>query len=267
MYNNLGVCLRSKNLVDQAERAFKNGVKIFKKNKQRFVTDDQLKIFYNLARLSIDKGDSATLHQVSDYLLAIIPENAYAMYFKGAAFSLTDNFEEAKGFFEKSLALNKNIPELYPDYAFILETVTKDYQGAIKLLQGALKAGYGSLHLDNNLAFAYIQNGELNEAEKILAKYEANEVSGVLLATKGLLEIRKAKLEEGTELYRQAFEKLSGRNLKVARQILHCEIALYWLKKQNPKKADEELFQAKLLPKTYVSKYIAEIQALINKQL
>lgn len=57
----------------------------------------------------------------------------------------------------------------------------------------------------NNLAFALLEQGRTDEAERVLAVAVPDEVSAVALtATHGLLEIKKGDLEGGRRLYQQA---------------------------------------------------------------
>lgn len=264
LFNNLGVCFMLKNNIEQAEREFKKAIDLFTKSNQRIIFGDQLKPFYNLGRVAINKQDDETVSKVADVLLKLNPTDAYALYLKGASFLLAENYSKAKEFFEKSLEITKNIPEIYPDYAFILDTIDRDYKSAIKLLNGALKEGYKSSYIDNDLAFAYIQDNQLEEAEKILKKYKTDDIIPALLATKGLLEIRKGDLDKGTEFYEKCFKLFKTKNLNIAQQILFCERSLYWINKKEIKRAQDELFKAKVLPISYINSYISDIQKKID---
>lgn len=253
LYNNLGVCFNMLQLNDKAEQYFIKAVSVFKGRNLKLIRLDQLISFYNLARLAIDKGDTDTLDKISKDILTINPNDAFGKYLRGAYYSMLQNFSKAEEMFKEALSIDRKIPELYPDYGFILESINKDLIGAIKLLKEAVGYNFRSPLIDNNLAFAYIKNNELEKAENLLKKYKDENMPGVLFATKGLLEFKKNNLDKANEYYTEAVSKLTGKNSKLANQIWLYERAQFWFNKGNVEKAKEDFELAKTYPRSYIT--------------
>lgn len=91
----------------------------------------------------------------------------------------------------------------------------EDYALSKEFSDAGLLANPNDLRLRNNLAFALIHWGRLEEASKVLTKLnevDATVEEGVILkATKGLLAFRLKQLERGRRLYGEALEKARER--------------------------------------------------------
>ncbi len=93
--------------------------------------------------------------------------------------------------------------------SYVLLEVTRSYSLAIENLHISLRCNPGDSGLLNNLAYAHIQQGELESARGVLAKIPAdnNTVQGQLVAaTCGLLEFRQGNHEIGRQLYLGAID-------------------------------------------------------------
>ena len=264
LYNNLGVCYRILGKIDEAERNFLKAVNLFIERKQRVALYDQLKSFYNLARVAIDKGNLDLLGKVVDNLLRIKPKDPFGLYLQGTYHSLSEDYVKAKEYYEEALSINRQIPELYPDYAFVLEAIEKKYDEAEAVLKEALSYGYRSPNIDNNLAFVYILKNEYKKAEEILSKY-VDHVPSVILATKGFWEFRKGNFEKGDTYYEKACKEFKGKTAKICKQIWFNERANYFIGRGDIEKAEDELRNAKEFPDSYVSSDIIETQEKISQ--
>lgn len=261
LYNNLGYCFKVKNDIESAEKYFSKAVTIFKSKNLKIIAPEQLICFYNLARLAIDKGAKNQVSRIADDLFNIRKDDPFAFYLRGVVENLNDNFQEAKKQFERSLELSDDIPEIYSDYAFILECIDDNPQAAIDFLLKGIQKGFSSMLIDNNLAFAYIRNNNLREAEAILNTYPGDEGAfAMIIATKGFLELRKGNFEEGNEYYRKASTAFKRKSLAILMQIWSYEKALFWIKKNNIEKAKIEILEAEKYPISYVTKDLLKLK-------
>ena len=98
--------------------------------------------------------------------------------------------------------------EPYTHASYVLTTALDDYEQGGKVAKEGLKVKKVDFALQNNLAFAQINNGNTDEAEKTLSKIDGKNLSdrrrAVLKATQGLLAFRKGEFEEGRKLYLEA---------------------------------------------------------------
>jgi len=205
LYNNLGVCYSREKNIDTAISYFQKAIDLCKDQIKRGVIKDSrsLHAFYNRGRMAIQKDDDQTIKEVSQNILSLDSNNAYGFYFEGVFYLKKAEYEKASVSFEKCLSISKEIPELYPDYSFILASINRDYKKAISILEQAIKLGYKNDFIFNNLAFSYIKLGELEKGEKIINENK-NSILPTLLATRGLLEMKKNNLKKGSEYYTKA---------------------------------------------------------------
>lgn len=95
-------------------------------------------------------------------------------------------------------------------FASYVAALGEDFLRAAQLAEVGLRANPDAPVLINNLAYALVEIGELSEAERQLdrthAAVESDEDSAALLATRGLLAIRKGDWAPGAALYRQSID-------------------------------------------------------------
>ena len=101
--------------------------------------------------------------------------------------------------------------------SYIYSEIFDNYSDAERILKQSLKSNPSDRLLKNNLAFVLICQGQLIEAEKILADVDPravdDEFSVTLIATLGLLFFRRGEYQEGTQLYREAIEQFRRKRL------------------------------------------------------
>lgn len=265
LYNNLGVCYSREKNIDTAISFFQKAVDLCKDQINKGIIKDSrsLHAFYNRGRMAIQKDDAPTIKEISQNILSLDPNNAYGFYFEGDFYLKKTEYEKACASFEKALSISKEIPELYPDYSFILASINKDYKKAISILEQAIKLGYKNDFIFNNLAFSYIKSGELEKGEKIINEHK-DSVLPTFIATRGLLEMKKNNLKKGSEYYEKAIESLNDFNKIIASKILEAEIAEYWFRKGNMGLAREHIERAKKFKKTYMDSDVEELEKKLN---
>lgn len=265
VFNNLGHCQRVVGKLSESETCFRTAVEIAKKKikKKGFIDNRSFLAFYNLGRVLIDKGQEKELTEISKEILRMNPKDAFGTYLLGASYMRKGEFEEAAQTFDKSLSLNPMIIEVYPDFSFIILSLFRDYKSAIKLLESALKLNLITPLILNNLAVAYIKNGQNKKAAEILKKITSPDPT--LIATKGLLAFRQDDLEKGNEFYRSCIEKIKPSWKNVATQIWLYEQSLYWFKHNNLEYSKNLLSKSKKIGKSYVWFDIQDLEKEMDK--
>ena len=95
-------------------------------------------------------------------------------------------------------------------------TFQKKYDDAVKILEIGLRANPNEPSFLNNLAYSYAMSGNIDEAVKILhspflnSPYIKNDTRICVMATKGLCEFRKGRIDEGRILYKAAISMAKG---------------------------------------------------------
>ena len=101
--------------------------------------------------------------------------------------------------------------------SFVAAVALTDYSATKKFAERSLVANPRDAILLNNLAFAQINLGELDDAENTLSRLKtsnAQEIGPTITATRGLLQFRKGNVDSGRMLYGDAIEKAKAKNDK-----------------------------------------------------
>ncbi|MCF7898889.1 MAG: tetratricopeptide repeat protein [Candidatus Pacebacteria bacterium] len=267
LYNNLGVCYlrEGESSINMADSYFRKAAAIFSDEIKKGVIKDirSLNAFYNIGRIAVTRHDLSTVKEMSRVILELDPGNAYGFYFEANYWNQNEDYDGAISFYEKALSITKEVPEIYPEYSFVLTSIKRNHKKTIEILNEAIDLGYKSNFVINNLAVAYIKLGDLKKASELLEKSNNPEFIP-FFATKGLLEIRKGNLEKGKKYYEDAIDLFKGVNKKLASQILFYETSLYWFNKKQKGKALENLNEAKAYGKTYMETDIKELEDKIG---
>lgn len=268
LYNNLGVCYSKEKNISVAINYFDKAINLCKEQIKKGVLKDSrsLQAFYNRGRMAIRSKDTFKIKEISENILLLDTNNAYGYYFEGSYFLKNEEYDKAIISFEKAISIDKKIPEIYPEYSFLLSSIKKEYEKAIIFLNQAIELGYNDDSIFNNLAFSYIKSGNINEGEKIINQHKES-ILPPFIATKGLLEIRKNNLKKGIEYYKEAIALLSGFDKTVASKILEIEVAGYWIRKGNINLAKEHINKANAFEKTYIDQDLIDLENIISSQL
>jgi tetratricopeptide (TPR) repeat protein len=111
--------------------------------------------------------------------------------------------------------------------SYIASSVLEDHRAAIEITRRSLVPNPYDPILCNNLAFALLSLGEVQEAELVLEKADTSKSTpfdlACLRATQGMLRFRKGRIEEGRALYRES--------LNIAKQtknaVLHADAMIH----------------------------------------
>lgn len=260
LYNNLGYCLFKTGNISEGEKYLNKSVKIFsRKNTKGYPIDPRSFLaFYNLGRIAIQKSDSDKILELVEKITAFNKDDAFADYLMGAESMLKKDYAAAKKFYIKALKKTPNIPELYIDLSFIYESIENNYTEAIQLLELSIKRGGSGFLTFNNLAYAYIENGEIEKAEKILNSFEES-VSPLILTNKGIIAFRKGYYRRGESYFKKAVPKFDGDLKVVAEQYWLLEKIQYYVRKNKLAEAKELFTNLVELKGTYLDQKIESL--------
>ena len=92
--------------------------------------------------------------------------------------------------------------------SYVASSILEDYRAAAEISERSLLPNPTDPILLNNLAFAYANLDQLNDAQAALDKVDKRKATGYdlicLTATQGLVYYRQGRVEDGRNLYRQA---------------------------------------------------------------
>lgn len=246
LLNNLGVCYVKRGDSDKAKECFTKAIGCFEANlvKPNFVADTRsINPYGNLMGLADATGDNDLVDSTAKRLLAIDPKNAMALYFRGVAQQKYKHYDFAKKCYLESIELLPSIVDPYINLAFIYETIDADYKSAINLLERAPFTEVDSPFFVNNLAYAYIKNGDISKAKSLLSKTKMKG-NPSLDATKGLLELYEDNFKKAEAYYKKAIDNISYNQKDFAQQVWLYEQAYYWVKNENYTEANQSLDKA-----------------------
>lgn len=102
--------------------------------------------------------------------------------------------------------------------SYLVVTILEDYKEAERLLRDALKANHSDPTLLNNLAFAYANEGRVDQAEETLARICPGDRTGitevVIVATRGFMQFRRGLPDIGRKLYNEAIQRAAKLSIK-----------------------------------------------------
>lgn len=248
LLNNLGYCYHRTAKTAEARSYYLASISIVKKRLalegSRGTTRQDPRIlnpFTNLGRLCLDMRDIATTEQMYKEILRIDQSHPDAFFLKGAVESMKHSYEASKESLRQAidLGLTTSLADAYAGLSYIYEEVEQDYKTAIILLREALGRDIDRSIIDNNLAYALIKNGELDEASKILQGTTSQHAS--LQATTGLLAFARGDFDKGDALYRKAIQLLPPNEKSYAKSKWLYEKAYYQLESGHPAQAKKLL--------------------------
>lgn len=258
--NNIGTGYIKLSNAIAARKYYLKGVAVYKQKFFKQNIQNSVQLFYNLGRLAVDNKEILLIEELTEDILKLDPDNDFSKYLKWSIDLINENYSNAQKLFEELINKNVDIPELYIAYSFILSSIDKDFDKSINILESAMKKGFTHILIDNNLAFSYINKGDFEKANEILSKYN-DEMPTIILATKGLLEIRLGNIDVGEKFYDQAIEKIKDTNLnKLLKQILSFEKAKYYYKQVDINISKKLLNKAIGYGKTYLNPDIMNLQ-------
>jgi len=262
LYNNLGVCFEGLIDIKSALKNYKRAAELYAtigaaENDKRYHNG-----FYNLMRILQAEGEFSTLEPVAKMLLKLSPGNLLATYYLGSARIYLKRYMSAKELLEEVVSRDKTLRNAHVDLSFLLDSITHEYKLAIDLLEGFInRNGIVEERIANNLAFAYIKDGQISKAKAIL-RNDAFQTP-ITIATRGLLEYYGGDYEQGNKYYSEAIEAAGERGKVDAEQTWKYEQAAYWYRKKDYSMSEKFIKDAIKLGKD--SFLYADIVELENK--
>jgi len=223
-----------------------------------------LNAYYNLGRVLNGERDNNLTDQIGKEIIHLDGPNARGYYFRGAAAIREKKFVFAKAELEKAFDLKPDFVDPYIDLGFYYESIEHNYDKAVYVLQTADEKGLQHPLVANNLAYAYIKQGSLDKAQRILqTKLE----HPALLATRGLFQMHKGNVKEGNDLYKKAIDTLKSERAKdEAKQAWHYELADYYRNQGMVQQAEDELRVAMgVNVQTYIEQDIKVLMAELKE--
>ena len=245
LFNNLGACYEHLGDLDAALENYQKAVKLTLGIKERLPAYDDpraLNGFHNLCRLLQKENNFPLLEAVAKHLLTFQPNSPAGFYYLGGARIQLKKHQAARAALEKSIAIEDGVAAPYIDLSFLLECILHEYSDAVQLLETAMEKGLHDEYIINNLAFAYVKNRQVDDAERLL---DFKETYPNTTATRGLVEFYKGNFEAGNKLYRQALNGIKEGKKDEAKQIWHYEQAAFWFRQDDLDKTMKYLDQAK----------------------
>ena len=174
--------------------------------------------------------------------------------------SIADAISNLEIFLQK----NQHFPPAYCLLSTIYSEFTREYDKAIRLNEQAIASLPNNLSIINNLAYSYLMNDNIREAELILNRVRDISKNIYIYATTGLLEIKKGHIEEGRRLYNLAAEIAPNETLRnLALQKKNLELGKFYLKETQLERARELLYKATTIGVNN-SQYAIQANELLN---
>ncbi|MEI6832021.1 MAG: tetratricopeptide repeat protein [Candidatus Omnitrophota bacterium] len=253
--NNLGFCFMVDGDIRKAESYLNRSYLLSKRLWQLIKNPLAL---YNVGRIALIKKNLVKLRETADEILYYFPDDQFGVYLIAASFTVERKYKEAKDLLYKIIEKQSNISEAYSDLGFILSSIDRNYNEAVRVMNIALERKIASALTINNMAYSLAKMDKLKEAEQLLAIIKQPSLP-VYFATKGLIAIRGGFLQRGIMLYYKTIRSLSDEYSKtVAKQLLSLEKANYYIKRNEISKAKYSLNYAVKLGNTYVNDEIEE---------
>lgn len=171
-------------------------------------------------------------------------------------------------FMKQFLMVNKTFLPAYTFLSYIYSEYLQDYKKAIALNLKAFEYLPNNKAIINNLAYSYLMNNEVNNADIILRKVEENINDVFQNATRGLLNIKKGNIEEGTRLYNLAAKFAREQPLPGdVIQKKHLELARHYFSHDQKNRALDNLkkvFSAMKGKDTIFAKQAQKLQEIIG---
>jgi Flp pilus assembly protein TadD len=237
LLNDIGCCYESKGERVKADRFFREAIDICE-------TRGYLP-FLNLAvQLHKDKSD-VEARAILQRAIQLFP-NEWKLAFTLAGIEEQNNNQTAALHLgEHAIRLRGAPPEAFAYVGWLLSDWFGDFRKAEAILEAARKQFPKDKLVGNNLAYVHLMLGEVDRAAEVLSKFQAEDRDVFLIATNGLLALKKGNEDKAREMYLRASKIATGiGNSALSRGVLqkmHLEFARHFLENGQVEQATEEL--------------------------
>jgi len=260
LHNNIGVIYHT---MRDFEKAKENYLTCIEKNENinHIIVGNIIDLYFDLNNINEAKK------YIDIYRDKFGEKEFYFYYLSRYSFHKVKLSDSIK-FIKQFLMINKTFLPAYTFLSNIYSEYLQDYKKAIELNLKAFEYLPNNKVIINNLAYSYLMNNEVNNADIILREVEENINNVFLNATRGLLNIKKGNIEEGTRLYNLAAkfarEKPSSGDVI---QKKHLELARHYFSHDQKNRALSNLkkvFSAMKGKDTIFAKQAQKLQEIIG---
>jgi tetratricopeptide (TPR) repeat protein len=227
LLNNIGVCFARQRNLEEAALWY---VRAINSNPSQIVTPH-----HNLARVRLLEGNFEAAQNILDASLVFFPGDLDTYVIYSLSLRKRGLYDEAIRELQSLVDVGKVNADIYSNLGSLLADERRDYTSSAEVLREGHTRFPDDLLVSNNLAYTLLMIGDVDAAEKILNSLQKDlivrdrRISATLMATRGLLHLRKGEIQSGIELYSNA-ESLARRIddaelAQTARQKLHLELA------------------------------------------
>jgi tetratricopeptide (TPR) repeat protein len=226
LLNNIGVCYARQRQFDEAISWYTRATV------SNFV---QIVPYHNIARLRIIQGNVEAAGKILETCFVNFPKNLETHVIFSLLLRKKGLCDEAIERLQSLIAAGKVSVGIYSFLGSLLADDRRQYAASLSVLREGHQRFPGSVKIINNLAYSLLMMDDISSAEKLLNSLpkglspESERVDVTVMATRGLLCLRKGDLRTGIDLYRTA-EALARRYHEIelaaiVKQKMHLEVA------------------------------------------
>jgi tetratricopeptide (TPR) repeat protein len=234
--NNIGVCAAMVGDNRESEKWFRQAISLS--------PGTNVSARENLGRILLQTGRVGESAAVLDECRRMFPDSRTATVLWAVCRGEEEDYETAMRFLEAEIERNDGLAEAFMAGGHYLYEMQM-YARSIQVLRTGLERFPDNLFIRNNLAYAHLMQGHVNEGREILGDVSQSINDITMTATVGLLRLREGDIAGAREWYGRASLNAAGKGnaylSRVVRQKMHLELARYFLREGKRNLADIEL--------------------------
>jgi len=255
--NNIGVVHLHMGSMSDAENAFRKSLEA--SDQRHPVT------YFNLTKMLTDVGRREEAEKLIEEYITAVPDDTTPLILLALNYINDAKYEKSREVLTGILLRDPDSRSAHMLMSLLNCEVFEDYDSAIEMLRQELTKNKADQAIKNDLAYAYLGKGLIDEASGILGSVDWDKAIFPLYATRGLLQISKGNLKEGIRLYNVAVSKASGNELKnLIRQKRGIEVSRYFFMKGKRNESLQQLHSV-LSTKTATKLYLDQARRLLQQ--
>lgn len=255
--NNIGVVHLHMGSMSDAENAFRKSLEA--SDQRHPVT------YFNLTKMLTDLGRREEAEKLIEEYITAVPDDTTPLILLALNYINDAKYEKSREVLTGILVRDSDSRSAHMLMSLLNCEVFEDYDSAIEMLKQELTKNKADQAIKNDLAYAYLRKGLIDEASGILGSIDWDKATFPLYATRGLLQISKGNLKEGIRLYNVAVSKASSNELKnLIRQKRGIEVARYFFMKGKRNESLQQLHSV-LSTKTATKLYLDQARRLLQQ--